>query len=121
MALTPVAPGDLITADQFNSLVAELVAHDARLKIVEQRSVEAPAVEEPKWKHVLKDYAQAIELNKADATKLAEIANEMVNRGVPATGVVKLLDDKNVTAGRILEVAKNLPDPPDFDPQRMFR
>jgi hypothetical protein len=121
MALTPVAPGDLITADQFNSLVAALASHDARLKIVEQRSPEGPGLEGPKWKQVIKDYAQAIEVNRADATKLAEIANEMVKRGVPATGVVKLLDDKNVTAGRIIEVVKNLPDPPDVDPQRMLR
>jgi hypothetical protein len=112
MALTPVAPGDLITADQFNALIATLVAHEARLTVLEQRAAQPAPSADPWWKHVLDDYAVAIQDNKADAGKLKEIAKEMVGRGVPATAIAGLLDDKGVTAVRTLEVIKTLPDPP---------
>jgi hypothetical protein len=113
MAPTPVAPGDVITADQFNSIVSALGALDARLKLVEQRPDE-PGPKDPKWKHILDNYLTAIQENKADRVKLKDIATEMVNRGVPSTVVVKAFDDKGVAAVDILEVVKTLPDPPDL-------
>jgi hypothetical protein len=117
MPVTNVAPGDLITAEQYNGIVAALLALDARLKILEAKSAQTtpPTTSSQKVHDILQGYVVAVEANKADKAKLKDITAEMARRFIPPGDLVKFLEDHDVEQDVIVDVIKELPSAPDTE------